>query len=302
MTPGPKHTRTPEERAHSLFSPPSIAATPDMAPWRLRLHSVIFETDTPAGRAFDIVLIWAIVISVAAVMLESVQGVNARHGHALRTVEWVMTVLFTVEYVLRILCVGRKLGYMVSFFGVVDLLSVVPTYLSLFFAGTQALLAVRVLRLLRVFRLFKLVQFVGQAEVLVAALIASRAKITVFLGGVLSLIVIMGSVMYIVEGPASGFTSIPRSVYWAVVTLTTVGYGDIAPQTALGQTLAAAVMVLGYAIIAVPTGIVTVEIAAATSRRDRVDERTCRACALAGHDADAAFCKRCGRPLAPEPS
>lgn len=297
QSPPPKPDRSPEERAHSLFNPPAVAATPEMARWRLWLHDIIFEADTPGGRAFDIVLIWAILLSVGTVMVETVASINAEYGPILRVIEWTMTVLFTIEYVLRLICVRRPLGYATSFFGVVDLMSVVPTYLSLFFAGTQALLAVRILRLLRVFRLFKLAHFVGQAEVLVAALIASREKIAVFMGGVVSLVVIMGSVMYLVEGPDGGFTSVPRSIYWAVVTLTTVGYGDIAPQSAIGQTIAAAVMILGYAIIAVPTGIVTVEIAEATNRRKKITTRSCPDCSRQGHDLDAAFCKHCGGGL-----
>lgn len=287
---------TADERAHTLFNPPGAVATPDMAPWRVRLHDVIFEADTPNGRLFDIVLIWAILLSVAAVMLESMASVNATWGPELRVLEWTLTGLFTLEYLLRLVAVRRPLGYVTSFFGVIDLLSILPTYLSLMVGGTQALLAVRILRLLRVYRLFRLVHFVGQAEVLVAALIASREKITVFLGSIVALVVVMGSLMYLVEGPEAGFTSIPRSVYWAIVTLTTVGYGDIAPTSPLGQGIASMIMIAGYAIIAVPTGIVTVELADATRRRS-VTNTACPDCGRSGHDLDARHCKHCGGRL-----
>jgi voltage-gated potassium channel len=301
-------TRAARQRAHTLFNPTSTGTTAQMAAWRVRLNRIIFESDTPGGKLFDIILLCLILVSVAAVMLESVQCINARHGSLLRSVEWLLTVAFTVEYLLRLACVRRPLGYATSFFGVVDLLSVAPTYLSLLVAGTQALLVVRILRLLRIFRLFKLAQFVLQAEVLVAGLLASLAKVTVFLGCVVTLVVILGTTMYLVEGPATGFTSIPRSVYWAVVTLTTVGYGDIAPQSPLGQTLAAAVMVLGYSIIAVPTGIVSVELAEASrAARAETDERPatpsttadapCRHCGAAGHSTVARFCRLCGAAL-----
>ncbi|WP_437628181.1 ion transporter [Sorangium sp. So ce1151] len=267
-----------------------------MAPWRVRMHDIIFEAETFGGRLFDIVLSWLILISVGAVMLESVAAINARIGPVLRGVEWGITVLFTIEYVLRLACVRRPFGYAVSFFGIVDLLSLVPTYLSLAVAGTQALLVIRVIRLLRVFRLFRLARLVGEAEVLFVALMSSRAKITVFLGTVLTLVIIFGTSLYVVEGPASGFTSIPRSIYWAIVTLTTVGYGDIAPRTALGQAIAAAVMILGYAIIAVPTGIVSVELVEA-ARAARVQRVTCPSCAAAEHESDARYCRFCGARL-----
>lgn len=269
--------------------------------WRRRLHEVIFEADTPAGKAFDVALLVAIVLSVTAVSLESVAPVRAAIGRDLRVAEWVFTGLFTVEYVLRLISVGRPVRYAASFFGVVDLLAIVPTYLSLVVPGSQSLLVIRALRLLRVFRVFKLAHLLTQADVLLAALRASRPKITVFLGVVLTVVLIAGAAMYLVEGEAHGFTSIPRSVYWAIVTMTTVGYGDIAPQTVLGQLLASILMVLGYGVIAVPTGIVSVELAAAERRHLHMTITTqcCPECAAEGHDPDARHCKFCGAALEP---
>ena len=260
--------------------------------WRVRLHEIIFEADTAAGRAFDVLLLWCIVLSVLAVMLGSVAAVNERYAWFLRAAEWAFTILFTVEYVMRLVCVGRPLRYASSFFGVVDLLAIVPTYLSLLLPGAQTLLVIRALRLLRVFRVLKLVRFVEEARVLGQALRASRHKITVFLGTVATLVLIVGTLMYLIEGEANGFDSIPRSIYWAIVTLTTVGYGDIAPTTVLGQMLASVVMILGYSIIAVPTGIVTVELSKAT--RGQVSTQACPQCSAEGHDADAKHCKYCG--------
>jgi len=269
-----------------------------MATWRVRLNEIIFEADTTAGRRFDVTLLWLILLSVVAVMAESVASTQARWGELLRIIEWSLTALFTVEYLLRLICVRRPVGYIFSFFGVVDLLSVIPTYLSLAFAGAHVLAVVRVLRVLRIFRLMKLSQIAGQAELLATALFASRHKVVVFLVSVVSLVVIIGSLMYLVEGPEHGFTSIPRAVYWAIVTMTTVGYGDIAPQTSLGQTLAALVMILGYAVIAVPTGIVSVELVETTRamRRARTS-RSCPRCGQSEHDEDARYCKSCGEGL-----
>ena len=263
--------------------------------WRSKLHEIIFEADTPVGKLFDVALFWLIIASVVAVMLESVGVVRNDHGTALRVSEWAFTLLFTAEYVLRLMCVGRPVLYARSFFGVVDLLAIVPTYLSLFIAGTQALLVIRAIRLLRVFRVFKLARYVVEARSLVAALRASRVKIVVFLEGVLILVLIIGALMYVIEGEENGFTSIPMSIYWAIVTMTTVGYGDIAPQTALGQTLAAAAMITGYAIIAVPTGIVSAELVQA--RRGELTTQACPACGAEGHDIDASHCKHCGAEL-----
>jgi voltage-gated potassium channel len=233
-----------------------------------------------------------IVVSVLAVALESVASIDARWGSQLRTLEWVITGLFTVEYLLRLYAVGRPLAYARSFFGVVDLLAILPTYLSLFVTGAQTLVVIRALRLLRIFRVMKLARFVGEARFLYSALRASMRKIIVFLGGVLTTVLIVGSAMYLIEGSANGFTSIPTSVYWTIVTMTTVGYGDIAPQTPLGKLLASAVMILGYGIIAVPTGIVTVELAGVRNRK--VSTQACPQCASEGHDVDALFCKHCG--------
>ena len=263
--------------------------------WRVRLHEVIFEADTAAGRAFDVLLLWCIVLSVLAVLLESVAAVHERYAWFLRAAEWAFTILFTVEYVLRLVSVGRPLRYASSFFGVVDLLAIVPTYLSVLLPGAQTLLVIRALRLLRVFRVLKLVRFVEEARVLGQALRASRHKITVFLGTVATLVLIVGTLMYLIEGEANGFDSIPRSIYWAIVTLTTVGYGDIAPTTVLGQMLASVVMILGYSIIAVPTGIVTVELSKAT--KEQVSTQACPQCSAEGHDADAKHCKYCGARL-----
>ena len=262
---------------------------------RRRVAAVIFDTDTGAARTFDVVLLWCIVGSVVVVMLDSVRDIRLQHGAALRIAEWMFTLLFTAEYALRIWSVGRPLRYARSFFGVVDLLSILPTYLSLFFGGTESLMVIRAVRLLRVFRVLKLGHLVGEARVLTRAIAASRGKISVFIGSILVLTTIMGSVMYLVEGPESGFTSIPRGMYWAIVTLTTVGYGDISPQTDLGQFIASIVMIMGYGIIAVPTGIVTVELAEAARRG--VDARACHSCSADGHDLDATHCKYCGAGL-----
>ncbi|MEJ2541898.1 MAG: ion transporter [Gemmatimonadota bacterium] len=293
---------------------------PDASRARHRAYEVIFEHDTPAGRTFDVGLILAILLSVAAVVAESVAEVRIEHGTLLRRVEWGFTLLFTAEYLLRLWCVSRPLRYARSFFGIVDLLAVIPTYLAALLPGGQVLVTVRILRILRVFRILKLGQYVGEARLLGTALRASRVKITVFLFTVLTLVVILGSLIYLVESrqPESGFTSIPISMYWAVVTLTTVGYGDVAPVTPLGQFMAAVIMVVGYGIIAVPTGIVSVELAQAARDMEAQDwqdggstapaaaggpkgaGRWCRTCDLSDHDPDAHFCKRCGELLPTE--
>ena len=262
---------------------------------RSRLHEIIFEADTPAGKLFDVLLILSIVLSVVLVMLDSVSDINQKYGDLLFIGEWVFTLLFTIEYVLRLYSVGRPLSYATSFFGIVDLMAILPTYLSLIFPGAQFFLVIRILRVLRVFRVLKLVQYVSEARVLMQAMRASRRKIIVFLFVVLTLVVIFGSLMYIIEDPESGFTSIPRSVYWAIVTLTTVGYGDISPQTGLGQTLAALIMIIGYGIIAVPTGIVTAELT--HSYKKAISTQACPQCSAEGHDPDAKFCKYCGADL-----
>ncbi len=263
--------------------------------WRHKLHEVIFEADTPMGRRFDIALIVFIGLSVAAVMLDSVQPIRVEYGQWLIYAEWFFTILFTLEYLLRLFAVTRPMSYAKSFFGVVDLLAILPTYISLFYPGGQYLVVIRLLRILRVFRVLKLVQYVGESRVLIQALRASRRKITIFIFTVLTLVTILGSLMYLIEGEGNGFTSIPKSIYWAIVTLTTVGYGDITPQTVTGQLLSVVIMILGYGIIAVPTGIVTVEMSQAFKSRGAI--RACRGCSADKHDEDAVYCKYCGRQL-----
>lgn len=264
-------------------------------PIRERMHEVIFEADTPLGKLFDVVLIWTIIASVVTVMIESVGSIAGRYGLVLRVAEWVFTGLFTIEYGLRLWSVRRPLRYATSFFGLVDLAAILPSFLSLIIPGGQALISVRALRLLRVFRVFKLAYHVKEARLLMRGLKATRYKLTVFVLTVITLVVILGSAIYLVEGAEHGFTSIPRSVYWAIVTITTVGYGDIAPATPVGQLLASMVMIIGYAIIAVPAGIVTVELDRAMQKD--VSTQACQHCSLQDHDRDAKFCKHCGEEL-----
>ena len=261
------------------------------------LHEVIFEADTPAGKAFDVGLLIAIILSVITVMLDSVASIRAEHGKALYRAEWVFTILFTIEYVLRVATVRRPTAYMRSFFGIVDILSILPTYISVLIPGLQGLLVIRALRLLRVFRVLKLAHFLVEARMLAISLRGSARKIIIFLGVVLTLTIIMGTIMYLVEGADSGFTSIPISIYWAIVTMTTVGYGDIAPQSVLGQFIAGAVMILGYAIIAVPTGIVSAEMVAGARKNDPVSTKACQSCGAEGHAYDAQYCKFCSAKL-----
>ena len=275
--------------------PASEAPPPEFSPFRSRLHEIIFEADTPAGKAFDVALLWAILLSVLAVLLESVADYRAAYGPWLRAAEWMFTGLFTLEYLLRLYCVYRPARYARSFFGVVDLAAIIPTYLSLIIVGTQSLIVIRALRLLRVFRVLKLAHYLGEANFLLAALRAGRAKITVFLGSMLTVVVIVAALMYLIEGEENGFTSVPTSIYWAIVTMTTVGYGDIAPRTVVGQTLAAVLMILGYAIIAVPTGIVSAELTRHSVRP--VSTQACPSCSNEGHDVDAVHCKYCGVKL-----
>jgi len=256
---------------------------------------VIFGTDTPSGILFDRLLILAIALSVVAVMLDSIASIHRHYGPHLYFAEWVFTLLFTVEYAVRLWVSERPARYARSFYGIVDLLSIIPTYLSLILPGTSYLLTIRVLRVLRIFRVFKLIRFMDEAGELVYALKESRRKIGVFIFSVFVLMILFGSVIYVIEGPENGFTSIPRSIYWAVVTITTVGYGDIVPQTSFGQSIATLAMITGYAIIAVPTGIVTAEISAA--RVKRRFGRECKHCHLHEHDTDARYCKRCGTEL-----
>jgi len=270
----------------------------DFSPRRQRLYQIIFYADTPAGRLFDILLILSILASVTVVMLDTVQAVSADYGRLLNRLEWFFTLLFTVEYVLRLYCSPSPLRYGRSFFGAVDLFSVLPTYLSIFFPAGRYFMILRILRILRVFRVLKLVQYVGESDVLMRALWASRHKIVVFVFSVLTLVSIFGSFMYVIEGEAGGFTSIPRGIYWAIVTLTTVGYGDISPRTSFGQLVSSVVMIMGYAIIAVPTGIVTAEMV--QEKRRSFSGRRCGKCGLEPHDSDALHCKHCGAALTGE--
>ncbi|MBV6494538.1 MAG: hypothetical protein LDLANPLL_02571 [Turneriella sp.] len=262
---------------------------------RARIHEIIYEADTRAGKAFDVALLIAILASVLVIMLDSVRALQEMFHLGFVILEWVFTILFTLEYALRLWCVNRPIKYVFSFYGLVDLISVLPTWAGLFFPQAHYLLSVRVLRMLRIFRIFKLANYLTQAEVLKQALIESRRKITVFLITVITIAVIVGSLIYIIEGEENGFTSIPRGIYWSIVTLTTVGYGDIAPKTGLGQALASIVMVMGYAIIAVPTGIVTAELT--QLKLKKISTQVCPSCAAEGHDTDAKFCKDCGSKL-----
>ncbi len=260
-----------------------------------RIFEIIFEADTPAGKAFDIILIFLILASVVVVILESVPSIHEEYGTLLRNLEWLFTSLFTIEYVARIYTIKKPFRYIFSFYGIIDFLSIAPMYFSLFFVGSHAFLVIRTIRLLRIFRVLKLVQFLGAADKLFFALKTSLPKIIVFLVSVFSVTIIVGTIMYQVEGSEHGFTSIPRSIYWAIVTMTTVGYGDIAPQTAVGQTIAAFVMILGYGIIAVPTGIVTSEMT--KINRQKTNTQYCPNCGHNNHDDDAKFCKVCGTGL-----
>jgi voltage-gated potassium channel len=267
--------------------------------WKRKMHEIIFEADTPKGKLFDVVLLWAILASVIAVMLETVDSIKTAHRDFLIILEWVFTILFSIEYVLRLISINKPWKYVTSFMGVVDLLSTIPTYISLFVAGPQYLLVIRTIRLLRVFRILKLTRYISEANVLKNALRQSAVKITVFIGGVVVLVLIMGTLMYIIEGPEHGFTSIPTSMYWTIVTITTVGYGDIAPSTMIGQTLASIIMLLGYGIIAVPTGIVGGEIARSKmpKHENEVSTQSCPHCSEEGHDVNAKYCKYCGEKL-----
>lgn len=261
-----------------------------------KLHEVIFEADTKAGKLFDVVLLWFILTSVLCVVIESISGLDSKFVLALKIAEWIFTILFTFEYILRVYCVNKSRNYIFSFFGIIDLFSILPTYLGLLFTGTHFISVVRAVRLLRVFRILKLARYLGGANEIATALNASRGKIVVFLGFVTIVILCMGSVLYVIEGPENGFTSIPTSMYWAVVTMTTVGFGDITPQTPLGQFISACVMILGYGIIAVPTGIVSSEL----KKFDKimhVNTQSCQNCNCSRHAEDAIFCKICGNKL-----
>lgn len=265
--------------------------------WKKKLHEIIYEADTPAGKWFDIILLFLILASIAVVMLESVADIGNRYAHELNLAEWIITVLFTLEYFARIVVIKKPKEYIFSFYGVIDFLSTIPKYLSLFFMGSHALVALRALRLLRVFRILKLARFIGEGNELANALKSSRAKISVFLLAIFMLCIVLGTVMYMIEGDSGGgFTSIPRSVYWAIVTLTTVGYGDIAPVTPFGQFIASIIMILGYAVIAVPTGIVYSEMTK-DRRKVHLNTQSCTECSASNHRDDADFCYECGHKI-----
>lgn len=261
---------------------------------RQRLYDIIFEADTRAGKTFDIILLVIILISVLLVMLESIESIRRSYASFLKLSEWVITIIFSIEYILRILVVKKPFRYVKSFYGIVDFLAVIPTYLSLLFVGSHSLMVIRAIRLLRVFRIFKLTQFTQAGRLIARALWNSLAKISVFLIFVITLVTIIGTVMYMIEGEANGFSNIPISIYWAIVTLTTVGYGDLSPATPFGQFLASIVMLMGYSIIAVPTGIVTAEL---ISPHKSNNTQVCNSCMTDNHDDDARFCKKCGHSL-----
>lgn len=269
-----------------------------MSKSKQKIYEIIFEADTPGGKIFDVALLVIIVVSVALVLLESVPAVRDNYQHLLRILEWGITLIFTIEYLLRIIIVKKPLQYIFSFYGIIDLLSVLPTYIGLVVAGSHSLVVIRILRLLRVFRILKLTRYTQAGRSLAKAIWNSREKISVFIFFVAMLVVIIGTIMYLVEGPEHGFTSIPSGIYWSIVTLTTVGYGDISPETPAGQFIASIVMIMGYAIIAVPTGIVTAEIINPKSEKNT---QVCPQCLHSMHDDDAVFCKKCGARINPLP-
>ncbi|WP_236640898.1 ion transporter [Flagellimonas alvinocaridis] len=271
--------------------------------WKNKLHEIIYEADTPMGKLFDMALFFLIILSVILVMLETVKEIDERYHQILLVLEWCVTIFFSLEYIARIVSIKKPWKYIFSFYGIIDFVSTIPLYLSYILAGSQVLLAVRAFRLLRIFRILKLVKFIGEASQLQSALKASRTKIAVFIYVVLILSVILGTLMYLVEGDDAGFTSIPRSIYWTIVTLTTVGFGDITPQTSLGQFLATIIMILGYGIIAVPTGIVTAEFSRnkketeETKKLVHLNTQACPSCSAEGHRDDATHCYNCGHTL-----
>jgi voltage-gated potassium channel len=262
---------------------------------RAAMHEVIFEADTYAGKVFDILLIVCIIISVAALMLDSIASIHARYGDGLRLAEWFFTILFTIEYILRLMALRKPWLYARSFYGIVDFLGFIPTYISVLVPGSQFLRVIRVLRVLRIFRVLRMERYMSAADLLWQALVSSRRKIVVFLVTVLALVTILGSLMYMIEGEENGFTSIPQSIYWAIVTMTTVGYGDLSPHTPLGKAVASVIMIVGYGIIAVPTGIMTAEMVQLSTKG--VTTQSCPACGAEGHDGDARFCKFCGSAM-----
>lgn len=268
--------------------------TSDQPAWKHRLYLIIFESGTRGGKIFDVCLLIAITLSVTVVMLESVESIRSAYPVTIRSVEWFFTILFSVEYTARLLCVRRPLRYVWSFYGIIDLFAFLPSYIDLLIPTASYLLTIRVLRLLRIFRILKLAEFLEESETLTTALYASRRKIAVFISVVLAVVLIMGTVMYLVEGEENGFNSIPRGVYWAIVTLTTVGYGDVTPHTVLGRILACFIMIMGYGILAVPTGIFSMELLQASQAKGA---RTCGNCETKETDREARFCRRCGKPL-----
>ncbi len=264
--------------------------------WRTKLHETIYEANTTAGKAFDIALLVCIIGSIIVVSLDSVESYHRKFGDIFYVLEWVFTFLFTIEYILRIISIKNPLKYVFSFLGLIDLLAIIPSYLSIFLPGAQSLLVLRALRLLRIFRIFKLTHFLTEMEFLKTAVYTSLKKISIFMLVVLTLVIILGSLMYLIEEGRNGFNSIPESIYWAIVTITTVGYGDISPVTPLGKFVASIIMLMGYGIIAVPTGILTTEMALASSRKDQTNE-VCPGCSKEGHEVDAKFCNNCGSQL-----
>jgi voltage-gated potassium channel len=269
----------------------------ELRPWQIKLHKIIFGGNTKSGKLFDVILFYVIISSILLVMLESIRELDIRYHQLFKVLEWVITILFTIEYITRIITIKNPKKYIFSFYGIIDLLSTIPMYLSFIFVGSHSLVALRALRLLRVFRILKLARYMGESTNFIIALKESRAKIAVFLSFVIILCIILGTIMYLIETPESGFTSIPRSVYWAIVTLTTVGYGDIAPETPLGQLIASAIMILGYGIIAIPTGIVSAEMAKPKNNQTTTKTESCPNCLFDNHLLDAEYCSKCGYKL-----
>ena len=266
--------------------------------WREKIHEIIYEADTPEGKLFDVILLITIIASILLVMLESVESIDFKYHEYLNIGEWIITIFFSIEYILRIISIKKPLKYIFSFYGIIDLLSTIPMYLTFILVGSHSLVALRALRLLRVFRILKLARYTGASEKLTLAMRASKAKISVFLFFIVIVCIILGTVMYMVEGQENGFTNIPKSIYWAIVTLTTVGFGDIAPQTPLGQLIASVIMILGYAVIAIPTGIVSSELTKSTLNED-VNTQSCPNCLKEKHKDNAIYCYNCGSVLNP---
>lgn len=269
----------------------------ELRPWQIKLHEIIFGANTKSGKLFDVILFYVILASILLVMLESVKELDNRYHTLFKVLEWIITILFSIEYITRIITIKNPRKYIFSFYGIIDLLSTIPMYLSFIFVGSHSLVALRALRLLRVFRILKLARYMGESTNFIIALKESRAKIAVFLSFVIILCIILGTIMYLIEAPESGFTSIPRSVYWAIVTLTTVGYGDIAPATPLGQLIASAIMILGYGIIAIPTGIVSAQMVKVDKNTKVNEVESCPNCLYDNHSVDAEYCSRCGYKL-----